>query len=134
MSDYRKKFNELIGDDVLVDGKSLQNNFVDIAQEYKEKLYKDVEEAVEKVVGEYSMYVAIDMYSNLLLEYTNWLSRQSYSAIEQELGKWVAKDLRETIYRENKDEIVKALDQDNLKEIEKLKKWLDEERKYKSGL
>jgi hypothetical protein len=100
---------------------------------FKEKIRKILHDEVDEILGEIycdvAFYIKSDSWSNFRNELMDGLSDYSNRRIQ---GEYDFKQIRQKIYEENREDIVKDLDQDNLEEIEKLKeriKWLEEVNK-----
>ena len=96
------------------------------AQELIERFRQQLKTAAE--------FAFTDFYTNILpyIESDSWLNFRS-QMLEGFLnynnrkiqGKYDFEQLRQQIYREFRDEIIKDLDQDNLEEIERLKREVE---------
>lgn len=99
---------------------------------FKEKIKKIITDVVDDTMGEmYSNimpYIESDSWGNFRDEIMRGMKDYNNRRIQ---GEYDFKEIRWQIYKEYRDDIIKDLDQDNLKEIEDLKgqvKFLNEAR------
>ena len=97
-----------------------------IIDRFKIKVKKILEDAVEETMGEiYSdivPYIKSDSWTNfkndMMAGFKNYDNRKIQSA-------WDFKEIRQQIYEDFKEDIIKDLDQDNLNKIKDLEKQIE---------
>ena len=124
------KFLELIGEKTSQDTELLEKHYEELSERLRKELQGTIDEAFSTVIAEYMPFVGSDLYANLLTQYGDWLTRD-YSRVGAEFGKYTAKELRQRILRDHKDELVADLNQDNLKRIEELESQLAREQELR---
>ena len=125
------QFSDLILDTVHGDTERLEARYKEIAELTNQKLKEAFEEMTDMTITEYMPFIASDLYSNLFTQYGIWLV-DDYSRVGAEFGERTAKDLRQKILRDHHDELVKDLNQDNLKRIKELETALEQEKAYRN--
>ena len=98
----------------------------EILNNFTTKIKKIMHDAVEESVGEFYSeiipHIETDSWTNfrndLMAGFRNYNNRKFQ-------GEYDFKAIRQEIYNEFRDDIIKDLDQDNLKEIEKLKEQIE---------
>lgn len=126
------KFNDLIGDAIHGDKERLEARYKEITDISIKKLKDAFDEMAYVNVAEFMPFVASDLYSNLLTQYADWLCRD-YSRVGAEFGERSAKDLRQLMLQQNREAIIKDLNQDNLDEITKLKEQIEDLHSLHAG-
>ncbi len=110
MSDKFPLFPNL-SEEAKVEAEQLINSF-------KERLKKVTEEVLDELCINVMPYIESDAWSNFRNELLDGFRNYNNRKIQ---GKYDFKKIREEIYREYKDDIIKDLDQDHLEEISRLK-------------
>jgi len=88
-------------------------------EEARKKIKDDVETMFDLMYADYLPWLTSDLYSNLFAKYNDWIV-SNFRDANQVFGGSTAKYLRQRIYQENREEIIKLLDQDNLDKIKSL--------------
>lgn len=94
---------------------------------FKERMRKIVDEVMRDAYVECMPWIEADSWGNMRNHMLSWL--QGY----RELPNWDRKRVREAIYKEYREDIIRDLNQDHIERIKELEKWLEEERKFRSG-
>lgn len=89
---------------------------------FKERMRKLVDEVMGEAYVECMPWIEADSWGNMRNHLLEWI--RGY----RELLDWDAKQVREAIYREYREDIIKDLNQDHLERIKELEEHLEFER------
>ena len=96
------------------------------AQELIDKFKAKMKDAADEVLGELycdvAVYIESDSWTNFRNEMMDGYKDYKNGKIHDEYN---FKDIRQQIYKENREEIIKDLNQDNLKKIEDLEEQIE---------
>jgi hypothetical protein len=100
-----------------------------IMDSFKPKLVKLLDEVLGDLYTDISYYVESDHWTNYRNAIMNGLKDYKHSKRD---NKYDYKEIRKVIYRENRDEIIKDLDQDNVTKIAELERQIEfmDNRRY----
>lgn len=97
----------------------------------KNILQSEAEAILSKCYTDYGMYISSDAWLNYREELKKELGGGLYKAVtNSDEGSW-AKNCRDMIFQENRAELIEALNQDLVKEIENLKEQLNRKESYR---
>jgi hypothetical protein len=94
---------------------------------FKAKMLKLIEETLGEVYANLIPYIQSDAWGNFRNELLDGLRNYDNRKVQAEYD---FARIRRAIYEEYRDEIIADLDQDNLAEIEKLKRTIEKLREY----
>lgn len=104
-----------------------------------EKIAEEAIKGTYKKACEYLLHDFYDACGHYLHEHFSNFESDIWKQVSDQLirgysqGKWSKynhKELRETLFREHKDEIIKQLDQDLVEEVARLKEALEREKEF----
>lgn len=111
----------MMGSDELLLGEQAEKD----AQEFLDRFKKRMKDIIDETLGEAYVdcmpWIEADSWGNMRNHMLDWI--RGY----RKLPSYDAKQVREAIYKEYRDDIIKDLDQDHLariKELEELVQWL----------
>lgn len=116
----------LIDDEILLDkeGEKEAERYI---ESFKIKMKKICEETLGEVYVNCMPYIASDSWVNFRNHTMQWV--RGY----KKLSPYDAKEVREAILKNHREQIIADLNQDLLEEVEKLKRWREEDRQMRSG-
>ena len=98
----------------------LQSRIEEIMTNFKDKLQKVQDKTIGEIYCDMLPYFQDDLISNIR---TSIIRDLKYS--EQRYG-YDFVEIRKKILKENRDELIEDLNQDNLNEIKRLQEWINE--------
>ena len=114
----------MLSDEAEKEAQILLNEFTD---KIKEATHKIVEKAIDEFYCNIIPFIGSDSWTNfrnqIMDGFKNYDNRKIQNAFD-------FKEIRQQIYKEFRDDIVKDLDQDNLEEIKELKKEIEILRRW----
>lgn len=103
-----------------MNNQTIQQSVEQILTQFKENIKQVQTDSIDEIYGNLLPYFEDDLIANMRtrmiydLKYSN--EKHGYDFI----------DIRKKIFLENREEIIKDLDQDNLNEIKRLQEWIKE--------
>ena len=103
-----------------MNNQTIQQSVEQILTQFKENIKQVQNDAISEIYGDLLPYFEDDLIANMRtrmiydLKYSD--EKYSYDFIE----------IRKKIFLENREEIIRDLDQDNLNEIKRLQDWIKE--------
>jgi hypothetical protein len=100
-----------------------------VIDQFKDRIRKQMVSMIDEILGDFYVDVLPHIESD---SWTNFRSSiiSGMSAYSPNLGSYDRKRIREAIYRDHREEIIKDLNQDLIDEVESLKSQLDIARQH----